>query len=111
HPIVLVRSEFGFTDKDKNNFLTPNRVKELRSVANVKNVIEMKGMNYRTVLEGHENGLKLGNAVDSFVEQYDIHRQVEIMVESVRNSEEQEQIDKIYFPNKIRTYEERFRRK
>lgn len=102
HPINIVRSQYGHQPKQTNHLCTEKRVKELDTILSLRKKITIKDSTYRSLTEKKQNAITIAEAVDYLSEEYDLHRQAEKIMESIRNAEEQEQIDKIYYPNKIR---------
>jgi pimeloyl-ACP methyl ester carboxylesterase len=86
HPIVVIRSEFGFEKGSPNVIVTDKDVAEFKHHCNVKEVHTLKGAVHGTILETHS--AEIMTIVDNFMEKYDIQKYSDGLINTIRQKEE-----------------------
>lgn len=103
HPILLIRSEFGFKHGTPNHYLTNKDVKELERICNVKEVVTIKGSTHRDIISKH--GKEIMEKAEGLIEKYDLQRILDTRVDKMRTKEEIERsFSKFYGKNGILEY-------
>lgn len=86
HPIVIIRSEYGFEKNTPNVILTDQDVADMKYSLNVKEVHTLKGATHGSILDTH--AAQICKIQDDFLEKYDIQKIADNLMDSIRKKEE-----------------------
>ena len=97
HPISIIKSQFGFKEKEENILLPDSEIEKMKKILNIKNVITIKRTTNQNILYNEESSLQIMKEMENLMSETDKHRKIEKFIESLRTKEEANYIEETYF--------------
>eukprot|EP01080_Neovahlkampfia_damariscottae_P011592 gene11592-4835_t len=97
HPITIVKSQFGFKEKEENVLLPEEEIEKMKKILNIKKVLTIKRTNHQNILYNEDSSSQIMKEMENLMSETDKHRKIEKFVESLRTREEANYIEETFF--------------